>query len=53
VVAGRFLRIHCSCLVGLGYVAAVGRGTRQVRQKTLPVSDGYHEVVDAFFARWK
>lgn len=51
--AGRFMRVHRSCVVGLDHVAAVGRGTLQVRQETLPVSDGYREAVDAFFARWK
>ena len=51
--AGRFMRIHRSYIVGLDHVAAVGRGTLQVRQETLPVSDGYREAVDAFFARWK
>jgi hypothetical protein len=24
-----------------------------VKAETLPVSDGYREAVDAFFARWK
>ncbi len=51
--AGRFMRIHRSYIVGLDHVAAVGRGTLQVRAETLPVSDGYREAVDAFFARWK
>lgn len=51
--ASRFMRIHRSCIVGLDHVAAVGRGTLQVRGETLPVSDGYREVVDAFFARRK
>jgi two-component system response regulator LytT len=51
--AGRFMRIHRSCIVGLDHVAAVGRGTLQVRTETLPISDGYREAVDAFFARWK
>ena len=51
--AGKFMRIHRSYIVGLDHVAAVGRGTLQVRQETLPVSDGYREVVDQFFARWK
>jgi two-component system response regulator LytT len=51
--AGRFMRIHCSYIVGLDHVAAVGRGTLQVKAETLPVSDGYREAVDAFFARWK
>jgi DNA-binding LytR/AlgR family response regulator len=51
--AGRFMRIHRSYIVGLDHVAAVGRGTLQVRTETLPVSDGYREAVDAFFARWK
>jgi two-component system response regulator LytT len=51
--AGRFMRIHRSYIVGLDHVAAVGRGTLQVRGETLPISDGYREAVDAFFARWK
>lgn len=51
--AGRFMRVHRSYIVGLDHVAAVGRGTLQVRTETLPVSDGYREAVDAFFARWK
>ena len=51
--AGKFMRIHRSYIVGLDHVAAVGRGTLQVRGETLPVSDGYREGVDAFFARWK
>lgn len=51
--AGRLIRIYRSCLVGLDHVAAVGQGARQVRQETLPVSDGYREVVDAFFTRCK
>ena len=51
--AGRFMRIHRSYIVGLDHVAAVGRGTLQVKAETLPVSDGYREAVDAFFARWK
>ncbi|MGI4864525.1 MAG: LytR/AlgR family response regulator transcription factor [Janthinobacterium lividum] len=51
--AGKFMRIHRSYIVGLDHVAAVGRGTLQVRAETLPVSDGYREAVDAFFARWK
>lgn len=51
--AGKFMRIHRSYIVGLDHVAAVGRGTVQVRQETLPVSDGYREVVDQFFSRWK
>lgn len=51
--AGKFMRIHRSYIVGLDHVAAVGRGTLQVRSETLPVSDGYREVVDQFFARWK
>jgi two-component system response regulator LytT len=51
--AGKFMRIHRSYIVGLDHVAAVGRGTLQVRGETLPISDGYREVVDQFFARWK
>ena len=51
--AGKFMRIHRSYIVGLDHVAAVGRGTLQVRGETLPISDGYREGVDAFFARWK
>ncbi len=51
--AGKFMRIHRSYIVGLDHVAAVGRGTLQVRGETLPISDGYREAVDAFFARWK
>ena len=51
--AGKFMRIHRSYIVGLDHVAAVGRGTLQVRAETLPISDGYREAVDAFFARWK
>ncbi|NML66938.1 response regulator transcription factor [Hymenobacter sp. RP-2-7] len=51
--AGRFMRIHRSYIVGLDHVAAVGRGTLQVAKETLPVSDGYRDAVDAFFARWK
>jgi DNA-binding LytR/AlgR family response regulator len=51
--AGKFMRIHRSYIAGLDHVAAVGRGTLQVRTETLPVSDGYREAVDAFFARWK
>ena len=51
--AARFMRIHRSYIVGLDHVAAVGRGTLQVAKETLPVSDGYREAVDAFFARWK
>jgi DNA-binding LytR/AlgR family response regulator len=48
LLAGKFMRIHRSYIVGLDHVAAVGRGTRQVRGKTLPVSDDYREAVDAF-----
>ena len=51
--AGKFMRIHRSYIVGLDHVAAVGRGTLQVRTETLPISDGYREAVDGFFARWK
>lgn len=51
--AGKFMRIHRSYIVGLDHVAAVGRGTVQVRQESLPVSDGYRETVDQFFSRWK
>ena len=51
--AARFMRIHRSYIVGLDHVAAVGRGTLQVRAETLPVSDGYREAVDQFFSRWK
>ncbi len=51
--ADKFMRIHRSYIVGLDHVAAVGRGTVQVRQQTLPVSDGYREAVDQFFSRWK
>ena len=51
--AGKFMRIHRSYIVGLDHVAAVGRGTLQVRQEILPVSDSYREVVDQFFSRWK
>jgi two-component system response regulator LytT len=51
--AGKFMRIHRSYIVGLDHVAAVGRGNLQVRTETLPISDGYREAVDAFFARWK
>ena len=51
--AAKFMRVHRSYIVGLDHVAAVGRGTLQVRGETLPVSDGYREAVDAFFARWK
>ncbi len=51
--ASKFMRVHRSYIVGLDHVAAVGRGTLQVRTETLPVSDGYREAVDAFFARWK
>lgn len=51
--SGKFMRIHRSYIVGLDHVAAVGRGTLQVRAETLPISDGYREAVDAFFARWK
>ncbi|RZK61376.1 MAG: LytTR family transcriptional regulator, partial [Hymenobacter sp.] len=51
--ASRFMRIPRSYIVSLDHVAAVGRGTLQVGKETLPVSDGYREAVDAFFARWK
>ncbi|RZK30875.1 MAG: response regulator transcription factor [Hymenobacter sp.] len=51
--ASKFMRIHRSYIAGLDHVAAVGRGTLQVKTVTLPISDGYREAVDAFFARWK
>lgn len=46
----KFMRIHCSCVVGLSPVAAVGHDLVQAPRKTLPVSYGYREVVDMFFA---
>ncbi len=51
--ARQFMRIHRSYIVGLDHIQAVGRGTVQIAGQTLPVSDGYREVFDQFFSRWK
>jgi hypothetical protein len=45
--------VYRSYIVVLDHVAALGRRALQVRDETLPASDGYREVVDHFFAHWE
>ena len=51
--ARHFMRIHRSYIIGLGHIQAIGRGTVQIKGETIPVSDGYREVFDQFFSKWK
>jgi len=48
-----FMRIHRSYIIGLDHIQAIGRGTVQIKGETIPVSDGYREVFDQFFSKWK
>jgi two-component system response regulator LytT len=49
----QFMRIHRSYIIGLNHIQAIGRGTVQIKGETIPVSDGYREVFDQFFSKWK
>lgn len=51
--ARQFMRIHRSYIVGLGHIAAIGRGTVHIGTETIPVSDSYREAFDQFVSRWK
>jgi DNA-binding LytR/AlgR family response regulator len=51
--ARQFMRIHRSYIVGLGHIAAIGRGTVRIGNETIPVSDSYREAFDQFVSRWK
>jgi two-component system response regulator LytT len=51
--ARQFMRIHRSYIVGLGHIAAIGRGTVHIGNETIPVSDSYREAFDQFVSRWK
>ena len=53
LLAGKFMRIHRSYIVGLGHIQSVERSTVQLAGETLPVSNGYRESFDQFFGRWK
>jgi DNA-binding LytR/AlgR family response regulator len=49
----QFMRIHRSYIVGLNHIHSVGRGTVQIGEDTIPVSDGYREAFDQFLSRWR
>lgn len=51
--ARQFMRIHRSYIVGLGHIAAIGRGTVHIGTETIPVSDSYRDAFDQFVSRWK
>lgn len=51
--ARQFMRIHRSYIVGLQHISSVGRGTVQIGDDTIPISDGYREAFDQFLSRWK
>ncbi|MBC6612194.1 response regulator transcription factor [Hymenobacter sp. BT507] len=48
-----FMRIHRSYIVGLEHITSIGRGTVQISNETLPVSDSYRDVFEQFISRWK
>ncbi|ALW85149.1 hypothetical protein AUC43_08615 [Hymenobacter sedentarius] len=51
--ARQFMRIHRSYIVGLQHITSIGRGTVQIGDETIPVSDGYREAFEQFISRWK
>jgi len=51
--ASQFMRVHRSFIVALNQIKSVTRGTIQVGDITIPVSDRYRESFDQFLSRWK
>lgn len=51
--AQQFMRIHRSYIIALNQIKSVTRGTVQIGDITIPVSDRHREGFDQFFSRWK
>ncbi|QJX48234.1 response regulator transcription factor [Hymenobacter taeanensis] len=49
----QFMRIHRSYIVALNHITTVGRGTVQIANETIPISEGYRESFDQYIRRWK
>jgi len=49
----QFMRIHRSYIISLDKIKSITRGTVQIGEVTIPVSDRYRETFDQFFNRWK
>ncbi|TGE08672.1 LytR/AlgR family response regulator transcription factor [Hymenobacter fodinae] len=49
----QFMRIHRSYIVALNHITSVGRGTVQIANETIPISEGYRETFDQYIRRWK
>ncbi|TGD80854.1 LytR/AlgR family response regulator transcription factor [Hymenobacter wooponensis] len=49
----QFMRIHRSYIVALNQITSVGRGTVQIANETIPISEGYRESFDQYIRRWK
>ncbi len=48
-----FMRVHRSYIISLSHIKSVTRGTVQIGEVTIPVSDRHRETFDQFFSRWK
>ncbi|WP_317127405.1 LytR/AlgR family response regulator transcription factor [Hymenobacter oligotrophus] len=51
--AQRFMRVHRSYIVGLNHISSVGRGTIQIGEQSIPVSERYRAAFDAYLDRWR
>ncbi|TGE24977.1 response regulator transcription factor [Hymenobacter aquaticus] len=51
--AQQFMRVHRSYIIALNHIKSVTRGTVQIGDQTIPVSDRYRDTFDQFFSRWK
>jgi two-component system response regulator LytT len=49
----QFMRIHRSYIIALNQIKSITRGTVQINDMTIPVSERYRESFDQFFSRWK
>lgn len=49
----QFMRVHRSYIIGLNHIKAITRGTVQIGNETIPVSDRYREAFDQLFTRWR
>jgi len=51
--SNQFMRVHRSYIISLRHITSITRGTVQIGDVTIPVSDRYREQFDQFFRQWK
>jgi len=51
--SNQFMRVHRSYIISLRHITSITRGTVQIGDVTIPVSDRYREQFDQLFSKWK